>query len=396
MSFFYHTPTFSPDAILGLQNLFFADKRSDKVNLVIGVYEHPQKRYGGLSCIRKAQTVILEGEQNKSYLPISGLPIFLDEMSEFVFGPVNRSNVVGFQALGGTGALHLGAKLLFMTKLSGKVYIPEQTWSNHVRIFSQEGFEVVRYPYYSKEQKQLLFQPLVSFLKEVDKGSVILLHSCCHNPTGVDFTDVMWKELAILMKERELIPFFDTAYQGFAYGINEDRKPIEIFISEGNTILVAASASKNFSLYGERVGYFAVFSTFADDLIKIRSCLEEKIRGNYSSPQRWGAEIVSTILSNPYLKEEWTSEVNCIRESLDKMRSRFVQALRRVAGHTFDFLLSQHGFFAYPGFSENQVLFLREQKAVYTTAGGRINLNGITEKNIDYVVESFIQAYELS
>ncbi|AAD18879.1 aspartate transaminase [Chlamydia pneumoniae TW-183] len=395
MSFFNHIPTFSPDAILGLQNVFFADKRPEKVNLVIGVYEHPQKRYGGLSCIRKAQTVILEEEQNKSYLPISGLQIFLDEMRELVFGAVDPSAIVGFQSLGGTGALHLGARLLSVAKGSGKVYVPEQTWSNHIRIFSQEGLEVIRYPYYSKEQKQLLFEPLIAFLKEVEKNSVILLHGCCHNPTGVDFTEDMWKELAILMKERELIPFFDTAYQGFAHGIELDRKPIEIFISEGNTVLVAASSSKNFALYGERVGYFAVHSTFTDELVKIHSFLEEKIRGEYSSPQRWGVEIVSTILSNPYLKEEWQSELNFIRESLGKMRTRFVQALRKVAGHTFDFLLSQHGFFAYPGFSDKQVLFLREQHAVYTTAGGRMNLNGITEKNIDHVVQSFIQAYEL-
>ncbi|WP_100934408.1 amino acid aminotransferase [Candidatus Chlamydia corallus] len=396
MSFFKHVPTFSPDAILGLQNLFFRDKRSEKVNLVIGVYEHPQKRYGGLSCIRKAQTVILEGEQNKSYLPISGLPIFLNEMRELVFGELDPSTVTGFQSLGGTGALHLGAKLLSMAKVSGKVYVPEQTWSNHIRIFSQEGLEVIRYPYYSREQKQLLFEPLISFLKEVEKNSIILLHICCHNPTGVDFTEDMWRELASLMKERGLIPFFDAAYQGFAHGIDLDRRPIEIFLSEGNTVLVAASASKNFALYGERVGYFAISSTFVDDLVKIRSCLEEKIRGEYSSPQRWGAEIVSTILSNPYLKEEWQSELNFIRESLGKMRTKFVQALRKVAGHTFDFLLSQHGFFAYLGFNDKQVIFLREEKAIYTTAGGRINLNGITEKNIDYVVQSFIEAYELS
>ncbi|ANH78543.1 aromatic amino acid transaminase [Candidatus Chlamydia sanziniae] len=395
MKFFSQLPTFEPDAILGLQKLFLEDKRYNKVNLVIGTYEHPQKRYGGVSSVRKAQTVILEDEQNKRYLPILGSSVFLDEMREFVFGSIDPDTVTGCQTLGGTGALHLGAKIFAMTGLTRTAYIPEQTWSNHIRIFAQEGLEIIQYPYYSLEHKNLMFEQLVAFFKNAKKYSVVLFHCCCHNPTGVDFTESMWRELAALMKERELIPFFDMAYQGFADGIDADRKPVQLCIEAGNTVLIAVSASKNFSLYGERVGYFAVHDIFPEEIDKITSCLKEKVRGEYSSPNRFGGEIVATILSNPYLKQEWLSEIDTIRESLNKMRTKFVHALRTVAGHTFDFILSQKGFFGYPGFSTKQVLFLREEKAVYTTAGGRLNLNGITEKNIEHVLQSLVEAYEL-
>ncbi|WP_201456497.1 aromatic amino acid transaminase [Chlamydia sp. 17-3921] len=396
MNFFDQLPTFSPDSILGLEKVFLEDNRDEKINFVIGVYEHPQKRYGGFLSVRKAQSVILEEETNKRYLPILGLPTYLEEMRDLVFGSVDPDQIVSCQALGGTGALHLGAKIFSMAQLSGKVYVPQQSWGNHIRIFSQENLDVVRYPYYSVENKNLLFEELESFLKEAQKHSLVLFHCCCHNPTGLDLTEAMWKKLAELMKEKQLIPFFDSAYLGFAEGIEKDRKPIQICISEGIPVFVAACASKNFGLYGERVGYFAVHSKSLESLAKISSCLQEKIRGEYSSPSRHGAEIVTTILSNPYLKQEWLSELNLIRESLSKLRDKFIQAMRVQSGHVFDFISAQKGFFGYPGFSQKQVLFLREQKAVYTTEGGRFNLNGLTDKNINHAVQSFAQTYELS
>lgn len=396
MNFFDRLPVFASDSILGLNNAFAEDNRKEKVNFIIGVYEQPQKRYGGLASIRKAQAVIAEEESNKRYLPILGLPAFLEEMRELVFGSVDPQEMVGCQALGGTGALHLGAKLFSMSQLSRKVYIPQQTWGNHIRIFSQEGLDVVRYPYYNADTKSVLFEELEKFLQEAERHSLVLFHCCCHNPTGKDLTENMWERLAVLLKEKELIPFFDAAYQGFSEGLEKDRKPIQICISAGNPVFVATCASKNFSLYGERVGYFAVHGESSEELLKISSCLQEKARGEYSSPCRHGAEIVATILSNPYLKQEWVSELGGIREALAKLREKFVQAMREVTGHTFDFIASQKGFFGYPGFSQKQVAFLREQKAIYTTEGGRFNLNGLTDKNIHHVVQSFAQAYELS
>ncbi|MEF9519554.1 amino acid aminotransferase [Chlamydia crocodili] len=396
MSFFNQLPTFAPDSILGLQKLFLEDDREEKVNLVIGSYEDPNQAYGGFSSVRKAQFLFLEDEMNKGYLPISGLPSFNQEMEKLVFGNVNSSFVVGAQALGGTGALHLGAKIFSMAHPSGKVYIPEQTWGNHVRIFAQQGLEVLKYPYYSSESKTLLFDEMLSVLKSAPKYSLVLLQCCCHNPTGMDLDENMWTRLAEVMKEHQLLPFFDTAYLGFGLGIKEDRRPIEIFIESGNSVFVAACASKNFSLYGERVGYFAAYSKVVDDLDKISSCLEEKIRGEYSSPPRHGAKIVSTILSNDALEKEWLSELDTIRNSLGKTRARFVQAMRNHIGHSFDFILSQKGFFGYPGFSLEQVLFLRLEKGIYTTSGARFNLNGITDKNIDYVAKSFSETYQLS
>ncbi|EPP34727.1 aminotransferase class I and II family protein [Chlamydia ibidis] len=396
MSFFYHLPTFSPDSILGLQKLFLEDARAEKVNLVIGVFESPNKKYGGFSSVRKAQNVFLEDEINKRYLPVIGLGSYLDEMRDLSFGDIDPDNVFGCQALGGTGALHVGALVFSMAGLSGKVFIPEQTWGNHIRIFAQQGLQVERYPYYDVGSRGLDFSKTLSALRNAPEKSLVLFHCCCHNPTGVDFTENMWNDLAAVCKERNLLPFFDMAYLGFAENLESDRRPVRIFIDAGLTVFIAGCASKNFALYGERVGYFAVHSTCKDDLERISSCVQEKVRGEYSSPVRDGAMVVSTILSNPYLRQEWISELDMIRTSLQTLRTKFVQEMRSSIGHSFDFIGSQRGFFGYPGFSTKQVDFLREEKGIYTTSGGRFNLNGITNKNMQYVIQGFSEAYELS
>ncbi|WP_348663482.1 amino acid aminotransferase [Chlamydia vaughanii] len=395
MSFFNQLPVFAPDSILGLQKLFLEDDREEKVNLVVGSYEDPNKAYGGFSSVRKAQFLFLEDEMNKSYLPIRGLSSFLKDMQRLVFGGVDSKFVTGVQALGGTGALHLGAEIFAMAYPKGKVYIPQQTWGNHVRIFAQQGLEVLRYPYYSPESKSLVFDEMVTALEAIPSYSMVLLQCCCHNPTGMDLSEQMWEHLAELMLKRNLLPFFDTAYLGFGEGIEKDRRPIEIFTERGHTVFVAACASKNFSLYGERVGYFSVYSRSEDDLANISSCLEEKIRGAYSSPPRHGAKIVATILSDALLREEWLSELDGIRQSLGNIRAKFVQAMREHVGHSFDFILSQKGFFGYPGFSSEQVEFLRSEKGIYTTSGARLNLKGITDENIDRVARGFAEAFLL-
>lgn len=394
MHLFDQIPTFAPDSILGLQKLFLEDARENKVNLIIGSYELPTKKYGGLSCIRKAQNVVLEEEVNKSYLPIQGHPGFLSEMRDLIFGGKYENRITDCQTLGGTGALHLGARLYSMAGLANKVYIPEQTWGNHVRIFSQENIEIIRYPYYDSKDKTLKIDLLVDSLKQIPNNSLILFHCCCHNPTGMDFSLSEWKALANLCKEKSCIPFLDAAYLGFAQGIEQDKNPIQIFLDNENTVFVSVSASKNFSLYGERVGYFAAYNQSENALQKIQACLQEQIRGEYSSAPRFGASIVSTILGNPYLKQEWLLELDGIRLSLNKMRERFVVAMRNSLGHSLDFLLKQNGFFGYPGFSAEQVEFLKKDKGVYTTTGGRFNLNGITDNNIGYVVQSFSEAIE--
>lgn len=396
MGLFDNVPSFSPDAILGLQQSFLEDERPNKINLIIGTYTHHSKKYGGLSCVKKAQAIMLEDEQNKSYLPIRGDRNFIEEMGRLIFNEEHLPNVAGVQALGGTGALHLSASLFAATELSGVVYIPEQTWGNHVRIFSQQGLQVLRYSYYNAKTKNIDFDKLIETIKGAPRQSLVLLQCCCHNPTGVDLSEAMWRELARVMVEKELIPCFDAAYLGFGNGIDIDKQPIHICIQEGLTIFVAACASKNFSLYGSRVGYFSVYSSSQKERSAIISFLEEKIRGEYSSPPRTGALVVATILGNPYLKEEWSTELGAIREKLHSLRMKFVQTMRGFAGHTFDFISTQKGFFGYPGFSEQQVEFLKDSLGVYTTAGGRFNLNGITEKNIEYIAESFVKAYELS
>lgn len=394
MSLFEQLPSFSPDSILGLAQAFQEDPREDKINLLLGIYEREKKRYGGFSSVRKAQSVFFDDEKDKNYLPIKGSSTFLEEMAALCFGEVDANRWVGVQAIGGTGALHLGASVYANASLAGKVCIPSQTWGNHSRIFSHQGLALEYYPYYDQETKELDLQGLKAVLRSAPETSLVLLHCCCHNPTGKDIPLSEWPEIITIIKERDLIPFFDMAYLGFASGIEEDRRPVQLCIEAGVTTFVAGSASKNFSLYGSRVGFFGAIHQDKLDLNRILSFLEEQIRGEYSSPAREGVAIVTSILSNPYLRQEWELELNGIRQSLEEIRSSFVIAMRNVAGHSFDFIASQKGFFGYPGFSKEQVLFLREELGIYTTAGGRFNLNGITDKNINRVTHGFAQAYE--
>lgn len=394
MSLFEQLPSFSPDSILGLAQAFQEDPREDKINLLLGTYEREKKRYGGFSSVRKAQSVFFDDEKDKNYLPIKGSSTFLEEMAALCFGEVDANRWVGVQAIGGTGALHLGASVYANASLAGKVCIPSQTWGNHSRIFSHQGLALEYYPYYDQETKELDLQGLKAILRSAPETSLVLLHCCCHNPTGKDIPLSEWPEIITIIKERDLIPFFDMAYLGFASGIEEDRRPVQLCIEAGVTTFVAGSASKNFSLYGSRVGFFGAIHQDKLDLNRILSFLEEQIRGEYSSPAREGVAIVTSILSNPYLRQEWELELNGIRQSLEEIRSSFVIAMRNVAGHSFDFIASQKGFFGYPGFSKEQVLFLREELGIYTTAGGRFNLNGITDKNINRVTHGFAQAYE--
>lgn len=396
MSLFEQLPSFSPDSILGLAQAFQEDPREDKINLLLGTYEREKKRYGGLSSVRKAQTVFFDDEKDKNYLPIKGSPVFLEEMAALCFGEIDAKRWTGVQAIGGTGALHLGASVYAKSSLAGKVYIPAQTWGNHSRIFSSQGLSLEHYPYYDPKTKELDLQGFKTALQTAPETSLILLHCCCHNPTGKDIPISEWPEIIAIIKERDLIPFFDMAYLGFANGIVEDRRPIQLCIEAGVTTFVAGCASKNFSLYGSRVGFFGVIHQDKQDLSRILSFLEEQIRGEYSSPAREGAAIVSSILANPYLRQEWELELEGIRQSLEETRAKFIVAMREVAGHSFDFIASQKGFFGYPGFSKEQVVFLREELGIYTTAGGRFNLNGITDKNIHRVTQGFAQAHEYS
>ncbi|EPP36230.1 Aromatic-amino-acid aminotransferase [Chlamydia avium] len=395
MSFFKQLPIYPSDSILGLQKSFLEDDRENKVNLIIGSYEDPKHPYGGLFCVQKAQGLLLNDEMNKRYLPIRGLSLFLEGMRKLIFENSSSEFVTDVQALGGTGALHLGAKVFSMAYPSSRIYIPEQTWGNHVRIFSQQGLEVLRYPYYNSASRNLVFEETLACLESSPQYSMVLLQCCCHNPTGKDFTEEMWRSLAELMQERKLVPFFDTAYLGFGKGVADDKRPIEMFLQRGIPVFVAACASKNFSLYGERVGYFAAYSECHEDLRRISSVLDEKIRGEYSSPPRHGASIVSKVLSDSLLKKEWLSELEKIRQDIQKIREKFVQTMRSHVGHSFDFILSQRGFFGYPGFSKEQVQFLRLEKGIYTTSGARFNLKGITEENMDYVALGFAEAYQI-
>ncbi|WP_213318847.1 aromatic amino acid transaminase [Chlamydiifrater volucris] len=395
MSFFSNLPSFPPDSIFGLSSAFKDDLREEKVDLLIGVYVHPTKRFGGCSAIKKAMTLITEEETNKLYLPIEGFSGYVDEMRKMVFGSVeNVSTIFSCQSLGGTGALHLAAVLFSAaSEVNKQVYISEQSWGNHERIFSSQGLEVIRYPYYDSNQHRLKTLEFFQFLKSIPEKSVILFQGCCHNPTGTDFSSDDWREIAQIVKEKALFPVIDMAYQGFGEGLDQDRFPAELFVKLEIPVAVAASSSKNFCLYGERTGMFAMFCQTEDGVKKVSSLIKEKIRGEYSNPPRHGALIVNTIMKNPYLRQEWRDELEEMRSSMDKKRSFFVENLSLECGDSFDYILKQKGFFGYPAFSEKQVKFLREKHAIYTAPGGRFNLNGISEKNVARVVKGFSEAY---
>ncbi|WP_213358198.1 aromatic amino acid transaminase [Chlamydiifrater phoenicopteri] len=395
MNFFSELPSFPPDAIFGLDSAFKEDPREEKIDLLIGVYVHPTKRFGGCSAIKKAMTLITEEETNKLYLPIEGFSGYIDEMRKMVFGSNDgMTSIFSCQSLGGTGALHLAA-ILFATapEVNKHVYISEQSWGNHERIFSNLGLGVSKYPYYDPDQQCLKINEFFQFLKGVPEKSVILFQCCCHNPTGTDFSKSQWEEIAQIVKTKSLFPIIDMAYQGFGDGLESDRFPVELFVNREIPVAVAACSSKNFCLYGERVGMFAIYCLTEDSVKKVSSLMKEKIRGEYSNPPRHGALIVNTIMKNPYLRQEWRDELEEMRSAMNEKRKFFVEKLSAECKGAFDYILNQKGFFGYPAFSKEQVDFLREQYAIYTAPGGRFNLNGITEKNVAKIVKGFAEAY---
>ncbi|MEG0036777.1 MAG: aromatic amino acid transaminase [Victivallaceae bacterium] len=388
---FNNLPVFPPDSILGLQSEFRNDPSSVKVNLSIGVYidESTGKVFGSKG-VKKAETELLTSELNKEYLGIAGDRDYIAVMKSLVFGDtVNHDHIYGMQTVGGTGALCLGAKLIKGTGAISEVFVPKETWDNHIRIFSQAGLKVSCYPYLDFASKTVCFEKIIDFFSEVKNSSLVLLHACCHNPTGTDFTEQQWSELAQVFKEKELIPFFDFAYQGFAKSFYEDRYAVELFVKQMPFVLVASSLSKNFSLYGERIGFLGVFNQERCYLDKVASFLQEKTRGIYSSPSRRGAFIIKTIMENSDLRKDWENELSEMKHNLDKKRRVIVEALKSGCGQSFDFLGDQVGFFGYASWSFRQVEFLKKEKSIYVGPGGRFNLAGLNSDNIDYVAESF-------
>jgi aromatic-amino-acid transaminase len=381
------------DPILGLTELYAADKNPKKVNLGVGVYYDDEGRVPLLECVKRAEQQLLAQGAPHSYLPIDGIPAYDKAVRDLVFGtdgaPVREGRVVTVQALGGTGGLKLGADFLKRVAPDAQVWISDPSWENHRALFEGAGFTVKTYSYYDAATHGLDFEGMLSGLRSMPAGAIVVLHACCHNPTGADLDAKQWSEVLKLVRERALVPFLDIAYQGFAEGLAEDGAVVRRFAEAGGPVFVASSFSKSISLYGERVGAVSVVAETSDEAARVLSQLKRVVRSNYSNPPSHGAKIVAAVLTTPELRALWEKELGQMRERIRALRKRFVDGLHaRVPGSDFSFVVRQRGMFSYSGLSRDAVVRLREEFAVYALESGRICVAALNAKNLDYVIES--------
>ncbi|MEN8189124.1 MAG: amino acid aminotransferase [Thermodesulfobacteriota bacterium] len=386
-----------PDSILGLTEEFKKDQSPDKVNLGVGVYKDDQGNTPILKCVKRAEQTLLEKETSKSYLPISGDPAYGTSVQKLILGEnhdaLTSGRVATVHAPGGTGALKVGADLLKRFCPTARVWVSSPTWANHNGIFGDAGFEIDRYAYYSSETKGLDLEPMLDDLSKIPAGDIVILHTCCHNPSGVDLTPEQWDQVVAIARDKGWIPFLDFAYQGFGAGVDEDRYAVEQFGSAGIDCYVASSFSKNFGLYNERTGALSVITGSAEAASVVMSHLKIAVRTNYSNPPAHGGLVATTILQDPALYDQWLAELAEMRDRIKEMRAKLVQGLvdNGVQGD-FSFIEAQRGMFSFSGLSDEVVAALKKDNAIYMVGGGRINLAGLTSKNIDYVCRSIAEA----
>jgi aspartate/tyrosine/aromatic aminotransferase len=385
------------DSILGLTEAFRKESNPQKVNLGVGVYKDDNGNTPILRCVKAAEKILLEKENTKSYLPISGDPAYGVGVRRLLFGEKSEVLTSGRAATvhspGGTGALRVGADLLKKFKPGAKVWISAPTWANHNGIFGSAGFQLEEYPYYNHETKKVDFELMLACLAGIPERDIVLLHACCHNPSGVDLTSEQWKKVALVGREKGWTPFLDFAYQGLGLGIEEDRLAIEEFALLGIDYFVASSFSKNFGLYNERTGALTIISPSIEESAVAMSHLKAAVRVCYSNPPAHGGLVVATILSDPALHRQWLEELNSMRERIVNMRAALVDGLAtRGVKEDFSYIKEQRGMFSFIGISDDIVTWMRAKKGIYVVAGGRINLAGLSTKNIDYVCDSIAEA----
>lgn len=379
-----------PDAILGLTVAFRNDPNPNKINLGVGVYKDAQGRTPVLHSVKRAEARILETEATKSYLDIDGSPAYAAAVQELLFGAGHEAlaskRVVTAQTPGGTGALRVAADFIARVLPGRRVWISDPTWPNHPSIFRAAGLEVATYPYFDAARNGVNFEQMVATVAQIPAGDVLLLHGCCHNPTGSDLTPAQWSQIADLVAERKLLPLIDFAYQGFADGLREDAAGLLAMARPGCELLVASSFSKNFGLYNERIGALTVVAATESAAQSALSHVKQAIRANYSNPPAHGAAIVTTVLSDPDLRAEWEGEVAEMRERINTMRHLFVETLNeKGVARDFSFIARQRGMFSFSGLNAAQVQALRDRYGIYVVGGGRINVAGMTEANMDYL-----------
>lgn len=397
MPFFNDIPQLPDDPILGLPIAFAADPRPNKINLGIGSYKTAEGLPLVLSCVRKAESLLLQKPLTKEYLPIEGDAEFLRCSLQLLLGsdsPLwSSGQYFAAQSVGGASALRIGGE--FLAKLVSKtIFLSQPSWSNHKQIFERSGLNVGSYPYFDPQTNLLDYQGMCVAIKNMPPGSVILLHGCCHNPTGIDPSFEQWKELSNLIKQQKVIPFFDIAYQGFGEGLEQDADAIRYFVSEGHEMLIAYSFSKNFGLYGERVGFLTVICSQQNIVAKVGSQIKSLIRGNYSNPPLHGERIVSTILKSHELTLEWKTELSNMCERVKEMRKALIAALLvKGQDRNFAYMHQQKGLFSFLGLTPEQVQYLRKEKAIYMPSNGRINIAGLNH-NVSYVAEALLSVID--
>lgn len=397
--FFNHIAPAPPDPILDLTLAFNQDKRTNKVNLAVGMYRNEELATPVLSSVKKAEGMLLEKEKSKEYLPIDGDKGFIAKVGGLVFGDFfwvsEGKRICGIQTPGGTGALRVGADFL-KHEVGEKIAISDPTWPNHRGVFARAGMQVEAYPYFDSQKQVLDFERCRQDLKGLTPGTVVLLHACCHNPTGIDFSIEQWQELSKLFLETGLLPFFDIAYQGFGKSLEEDAAAIRLFAKDGHEMLVAYSMSKNFALYAERVGALFIVTESEEVMQKAASKAKTFSRTSYSNPPLHGAKIVYEILSSPQLKKEWEDEVAMMRMRISDMRLQFASTLVSLSlKRNFRFLAARTGMFSFTGLEKPLVERLNRDFAIYMTADGRINIAGLNQKNLKYVVDAIVEVTKL-
>lgn len=378
------------DPILGLNEAYGADSRAEKVNLGVGVYYDENGRVPLLKAVREAERERVAAALPRGYLPIDGIASYDLDVQKLLFGAgspaVAEGRIVTVQALGGTGALKVGADFLKWLKPDATVAISSPSWANHRGIFENAGFEVVNYPYYDAASHGVDIEALLAALRGYAAGSIVVLHACCHNPTGVDLSGAQWKQVIEVMRERGLIAFLDIAYQGFGDGLEADGEAVRLFAGSGLDVFVASSFSKSFSLYGERVGALSVLTASHDEALRVQSQLKRLIRTNYSNPPTHGAALVAHVLATPALRQMWEDELGQMRQRIRDMRQGLVDGLEaHGAQGDFGFIVRQRGMFSYSGLSAEQVARLASEFGIYAVSSGRICVAALNRSNLDYV-----------
>ena len=393
MSLFTAVEMAPRDPILGLNEQFNADPNPHKVNLGVGVYFDDNGKLPLLQCVQAAEQAMMEKPSARGYLPIDGIAAYDSAIKNLVFGansePVTSGRIATVQAIGGTGALKIGADFLKKLSPDAKVLISDPSWENHRALFTNAGFTVETYAYYDATNRGIDFSGMLASLEAAAAGTIVVLHACCHNPTGYDLTPAQWDEVIAVIQRKNLTSFLDMAYQGFGNGITEDGAVIGKFVAAGMIFFVSTSFSKSFSLYGERVGGLSVLCTDKDEASRVLSQLKIVIRTNYSNPPTHGGAVVASVLNNPELRALWEKELGDMRVRIKEMRQKLVDGLK-AAGVQQDmsFMVEQIGMFSYSGLSKEQMLRLRSEFGVYGTDTGRICVAALNNKNVGYVCES--------